>query len=68
MNERPCAIRPAVVSSCSPVAGSTDWKIGFLTPIASFSTLRTIHPGNARVTGGDPWIAVTPPTTALTSA
>ena len=30
--------------------------------------LRTIHPGKARVIGGDPWIAVTPPTTAFTSA
>ena len=37
-------------------------------PAGSFSTLRSIQPGNARVSGGEPWIAVAPPTTAFTSA
>ena len=32
------------------------------------SMLRTIQPGNARVSGGEPWIDVAPPAAALTSA
>ncbi len=51
--------------------GITDWKIAcFAGWVASFSfsMLRTIHPGNGRVVGGEPWIDVTPPTIAFTSA
>ena len=68
MNALPSARRFAFASSCAPVATSTYWKITWPWPNSSFSTLRSIHPGNARVTGGEPWIAVTPPTAALTSA
>ena len=68
MNELPAASRPAVVLSCSALAGSTDWNTGLVPVGSSFSMLRTIQPGKARVTGGDPWIDVTPPTTAFTSA
>ena len=68
MNELPAVSRLAVAFSWSALAGSTDWNTAFVPPGSSFSMLRTIQPGNALVTGGDPWMAVTPPTTALTSA
>ena len=62
---------PAATFSSSGVLGITDWKIAcFAGCVAnfSFSMLRTIQPGTGRVVGGEPWIAVTPPTTAFTSA
>ncbi len=71
MNERPAARRGAYAFSAGTSALITAWKMSCSLPCAvtvSFSMLRTIQPGNARVNGGDPWIDVAPPAAAFTSA
>ncbi len=71
MNELPPASRSAYPRSFGTSALITAWKMRCSSPkagICSFSTLRTIQPGKARVSGGEPWMAVAPPAAARTSA
>ena len=55
-------------NSFSPSSANTAWRTP-TRPVrnVSYSMLRTIQPSNGRPTFDEPWIAVTPPTTALHS-
>ena len=69
MNASPAASwRWTLRNSFSSFSENTAWRTR-TTPVrnVSYSTLRTIQPSNGRPTFDEPWIAVTPPTTAFVS-